>query len=74
MIAKFAVKNIEGLTDLPIGAIIGIEKTDHVFEKVSREGRTGEFVDFTDAAGKICRLYVRQVGKIPYGQIERKRW
>ena len=71
---KVMVKSVDGLTDLPIGTIIGIEKTDLVFERISREGRTGEFVDFTDGSGKVCRLYVRQFGKLPYGVIDRRRW
>lgn len=66
------VQSIKELTDCPIGAIIGVE--DKVFERIDKVSRAGEFVDFEDKDGKVCRLYVRAVGKIPAGQIERRRW
>lgn len=70
---KIEVRDVSPVENVPEGTIILCG--DLCFERMNKDSRTGEFIDFTDETGKVCRLYVREFGKIPHGQTEeRRRW
>lgn len=71
---KVGVQSLEPILEAPEGTIIGVAGLEECWEVVKRESRLGEFIDFVDKDGKLCRLYVRALGRLPYGQIERRRW
>lgn len=71
---KVEVRDVQPILGASVGTIIGIANEDVCWEVLKRESGGGEFMDFVDKTGKMCRLYVRRLGKLPYGVIERRRW
>jgi hypothetical protein len=71
---KVDVADVKPILGASVGTIIGITDGSFVYVVADKRIRDGEWCDFIDKDGKVCRLYVRQFSKIPAGQIERKKW